>query len=84
MHSGQRWPGLKGIVQPDIQVPVEEQLLTEQRGQIGQRPGELRFQLQVLQHQHGDQRRPDLRPNRVGAGPHKCLDFQRLLQRLEE
>jgi len=40
--------------------------------------------LQVLQHQHRDQRRPHLRPHRIGAGPHKRLDFQRLLQRFEQ
>src|ERR1039457_6461813 len=84
VHPGQsRW-GLKRIVQPCPQIAIKEQLLPQQRRQRRQRPGERRFQLQVLQQQHGDQSRPNLGLHRIGAGPHKCLDFAGLLQRLKE
>src|SRR5271157_423170 len=84
VHPGQSRRGLKRIVQPRPQIAIKEQLLPQQRRQSRQRPGECRFQLQVLQHQHRDQSRPNLGLHRIGAGPHKRLDFTGLLQRLEK
>ena len=75
VHSGQRRRSRKRIVQPRPQIAVEEQLLPQQRRQRRQGPRECRFQLQVLQHQHRDQRRPHLGPDRIGAGAHECLDL---------
>ena len=43
------------------QVTVNKQLLPQEGHQIGKRPTERRSQLQVFHHQHGDQRRPELR-----------------------
>jgi len=84
VNPRQRWRRLKRIIQPRPQVPIEEQLLPQQSRQRRQRPGKRRFQLQILQHQHRDQRRPHLGPDRIGTGPHKRLDLQGLLQRLKQ
>ena len=75
---------LEGIVEPVHQIAVDEQLLPQQRHQIGQTPAKGALQLQVLQHEHGDQRRPDLGLDGILAGPHKRLDLEGLLQRLEQ
>src|ERR1035441_9817348 len=40
--------GLKGMIDPHPQVTVDEQLLPQQRHQIGKRPAEAGLQLQVL------------------------------------
>src|SRR6266852_2245897 len=84
MHPRQNRGCNEWVVQPDVQIPIYKQLLPHQRHQIRQRPTVLRPQLQVLQQQDGDQRRPDLRLQRIGTGTHKSLDPQQLLQRLEE
>jgi hypothetical protein len=49
-------------------------------GQIGKRPAEAGFHLQVLQDQHGDEHRPDLRLDRIGAGAQERLYFRCLFQ----
>ena len=44
VHAGQRRWSLKRFVQPRPQIPIEEQLLSQQRRQRRQRPAKLRFQ----------------------------------------
>ena len=61
-----------------------EQIHPQQGHQIRQRPAELGSQLQEPQDQHGDQCGPNLDLDGIGAGPHKGLDLEVLLQRLEE
>ena len=78
-----RWR-LIGIVQPLKQVTIDEQLLAQERDEIGEAPSERAPQLQVLHQQHGDQGGPDLRLDRIFGGADKGLDFESLLDRLEE
>ena len=40
--------------------------------------------MEVLQDQHGDESRPDLRLHSIGAGPEKRLDLQVLFDGLEK
>ena len=63
---------------------MREEIHAEQGDQVPQGPREAGPQLQVLQQQDGDQRRPDLDLQGIGAGPHEGLDLQRLLQSLEQ
>ena len=70
--------------QVDTTGPAVAQLLAQQCRQIGKRPTEAGFHLQVLQDQHGDQRRPDLRLDRIGAGAQERLYFRCLLQGLKQ
>ena len=78
------WRSFHRIVKPYPQVSEDEQLLAQQRRQIGKRPAEAGFHLQVFQNQHGDQRRPDLRLDRIGAGAQERLHFRCLFQGLEQ
>ena len=78
------WRPLQRIVEPCPQVSENEQLLAKQCRQIGKRPAEAGFHLQVLQDQHGNQRRPDLRLDRVGAGAQERLHFRCLFQGLKK
>jgi len=64
------------MIDPKPQIAVDEQLLSQERDQVRQRPTERRLQLQVLDQQHGDQGRPDLRLQRVGRGAGKGLNAQ--------
>src|SRR5271157_1981361 len=64
------------MIDPHPQVTVDEQLLPQQRHQIGKRPAEGGLQLQVLDQQYGDQRRPDLRLQGVGGSPDEGLHPQ--------
>jgi hypothetical protein len=41
---------------------MREEVHPQQGDQVRERPGEARPQLEVLEEQHGDQRRPDLKP----------------------
>jgi hypothetical protein len=68
MHASQDRGGLERSIQPDIQVPIDKQLLPDQRYQIRQRPSECGFQLQVLQDQHGYKLSPTREPSRVPLG----------------
>src|SRR5579872_1414735 len=63
------------LIQPSPQVAMDKELLPQERHQIGERPVEGGFQLQETQHQHGDQGRPHLGFDRIGAGAHKGLDL---------
>src|SRR5664279_5793133 len=71
--------GLKGMIDPHPQVTVDEQLLPQQRHQIGKRPAEAGLQLQVLDQQQGNQRRPDLRLQGIGGSSDEGLHPQVLL-----
>jgi hypothetical protein len=64
------------LINPTPQVAVDEQLIAQQSHQIGEAPVPGAAQLQVAQYNHGDQRRPDLHPHGVLAGPDKGLDAQ--------
>ena len=70
-----RWRLIR-IVKPSEQITVNKELLTQQGHQIGQAPGEGALHLQVLDHQHRDQRRPDLRLNGIFRSSHERLDFE--------
>src|SRR5258708_6707784 len=78
-----RW-SLEGIVEPSHQVAVDEQLMSYQRHEVGEAPGKGAAHLQVLQQEHGDQRRPDLDLHGVLACTDKRLDLERLLEGLKK
>lgn len=80
----QQWRSLIGVVQPSPQVAIYGQLLPQQGNEGRQAPAMGALQLQVLQNQHGDERRPDLNLHRVLAGTDEGLDLQALLESLEE
>ena len=67
-----------------MQVAIDKQLKTEHGDQIGEGPAECRLQLQVAQHQHRDQGRPDLRVHRVRSGAQERLNLQILFYRLKQ
>ena len=75
---------LERFIDPGNQVAIDEQLLAQQSGEIGQTPAKASAQLQVLEHEQRDQSGPDLNLQGVGAGAHEGLDAQVLLQRFEE
>src|ERR1700747_868123 len=75
---------LEGIVEPEQQIPVNKELLSQQGAQIGQRPAESGAELQILQQQHGDECCPNLGLQRVGRSSDKGFDAEQLLQRLEK
>src|SRR5439155_11581456 len=58
--------------------------MSYQGHQMGEAPGEGAAQLEILQQEHGDQRRPDLDLHRVLAGTDKRLDLERLLEVLKK
>ena len=67
-----------------MQVAIDKQLKAEHRDQIGKGPAECRLQLQVAQHEHRDQGRPDLRVDRVRSGTQERLDLQILFYRFKQ
>jgi len=81
---GELGRGLKGLIDPGEQIAIDEQLLAQQRGEIGQAPAEAGTQLQVLEQEQGNQGGPDLNLQGVGAGADESLDAEVLLERLEE
>ena len=58
--------------------------MPQERNQIGQGPGKPGAELEIFHNQHCDQSRPDLRFHGIGAGTEECLDFQILLDCLEQ
>jgi hypothetical protein len=75
---------LKGLIDPGEQIAVDEQLLAQQGGEIGQAPAEAGAQLQVLEQEQCDERGPDLNLQSVGAGADEGFDAEVLLERFEE
>ena len=75
---------LKRLIDPVPQVTVDEQLLAQQGGQIGQAPAEAGAQLQVFEQEHGNQGGPYLDLQGVGAGADEGLDAQVLFEGLEQ
>ena len=69
---------------PGPQIPIGEQVIPQQRHEIGERPGDPRPELQVLQQQDRDQCCPNLDLEGVGRCPHERLDLEILLDCLEE
>ena len=65
MPAGESGGRLEGIVEPGEQIPVNKELLAQQRAQIGQRPTKAGAELQIFQQQQGNQCCPDLRLQRV-------------------
>ena len=63
---------------------IDEQLLAQQSGEIGQAPAEAGTQLQVLEQEQCDQGGPDLNLQGIGAGTDEGLDAEILFERLEE
>ena len=84
MHAIQDGWSLERIIQPLVQVAVNKQLLAQQGDQVRQRPVKFGFELQKLQDQNRDQRRPELCLQRIGAGPDEGLHASQLLQAFEE
>jgi hypothetical protein len=80
VDASQRWRSLERIIQPLIQIPIDNQLLTQQGHQVRQRPVASRLELHILQDQHSDQRSPDLGLRRICAGSVERLDASQLLQ----
>jgi hypothetical protein len=80
----QSWGWLKGIIEQGEQIPVNKELLAQQRAQIGQGPAEAGAELQIFQHQHSDQCCPNLRLQRIGRGSHESLHPEQLFQGLEK
>ena len=76
VNSGEGRRSLIGIVEPSEKVAVNKELLAQQGHQIGQTPVEGALHLQKFDHQHRDQRRPDLRLNSIFRSSHERLDFQ--------
>jgi len=58
--------------------------MSEQRHQVRQRPSERRHELEVTQDQHGYERCPDLRLDRIGVGPEERFDLQVLFDRFKK
>lgn len=76
IHLGVVNPGrprrrLEQIVEPGKQVPIDEQLRSQQGYKVGQTSLEGALHLQILHHQHGEENRPYLRRNRVSRGAHE-------------
>src|SRR5262249_61947242 len=63
---------------------IDKQLLAQQGDQVRKRPAKTCAPLQVLEQQHGNQGRPDLDLQGVGAGTDEALDPQVLLERSEK
>ena len=82
--GGEQGRGLERLIEPGKQVAVDEQLLVQQGGEIGEAPAEAGAQLQILEQEQGDQGGPDFNLQGVGAGADEGLDTQVLLERLEE
>src|SRR5579859_1397364 len=74
----------KRLIEPSEQVAMDEELLAQQRHQIGQRPTPGGAQLKIFQQEHGDQRRPDLNFERVGACADETLHPQILFEGAKE
>jgi hypothetical protein len=74
----------KRLIEPRPQLAMRKEVHPQQGDQVRQRPREAGPQLEVLEEQDGDQRRPDLDLEGIGAGPHEGLDLQVLFQGLEE
>ena len=75
---------MKRLIDPGEQIAVDEQLLAQQGGEIGQAPAEAGAQLQILEQEQGDERGPDLNLQSVGAGADEGLDAKILLQSFEK
>ena len=73
--------GLKGLIDPGEQIAIDEQLLAQQSGEIGEAPAEAGTQLQVLEQEQCDQGGPDLNLQGIGAGADEvgCHSYQGFL-----
>jgi hypothetical protein len=63
---------------------VREQVHPQQGHQVGERPGIPGFELQGPHDQHGNEGRPNLHLDHIGADPDKGIDLEALFQGLEE
>src|SRR5512139_842131 len=78
------WGNLKRMIEPSPKIPMGKQIHSQQGHQIRKGPIELGSELKEPQDQHRNQCCPNLNPHRIGAGPHKGLDFEVLFQSLKE
>jgi hypothetical protein len=76
--------GLVGLIDPAPQLAVDEQLLAQQDGRIGQAPGEAGAELEIFEQERRNERGPDLNLEGVGAGADEGFDAPVLLESLEE
>ena len=67
---------LERIVEPFVEVTIDEELLPQQRHQVGEAPAECTLELQVLDQQHGDEGSPYLCLNRVFRAAEEGLELQ--------
>jgi hypothetical protein len=74
-----RW--LEGIVQPQPQVAVDEQLLAQQCRQIGHGSDETSLALQILNQQHGNERGLDPEFQAIAGVPAKIFTLRLCLKR---
>lgn len=78
-----RWRG-EWFVEPDYEIAISEEIHPQPRHEIGQTPDKPGRPLQIAQHQHRDQCRPNLRLSPVAPGADERFDPQVLLQGLEK
>lgn len=71
-------------VQPRPQIAVTEQVEPQHRRQIRQAPRPCGFQLEKLQEEHGNQRCPNLRLDRVLSGAHNRVRQRRMRGRFAQ
>jgi len=75
---------VKGIVEPVLQIPVGEEVQTQQGHQSAERPREAGVELRLFEDEDGEQRGPLLHLERVLTGAREDVDAQVLFDRLEE
>src|SRR5215510_8552246 len=74
----------EGFIQPGPEISIDKEIHSQQRGQIRQRPSKLRFHLEVLQNQHGNQCGPNLNVKRIGRCADEGFDPEVLLEGFKE
>src|SRR6266498_641628 len=81
---GKRRGSIERIFQPLPEVAIAEQMHADECDQVRQRPIPPAAELQKLQDENGDERRPDLGTDSVGGGTDEGLDVQVLLDGFEK
>ena len=79
-----RWCFGKRLVKPFPQVSIDKQVHSKKVNQIGERPSESSFHLEVLNQQHRNHGRPNLSPDRIGGRADEAFDSKILFQHLKE
>jgi len=76
--------GRERVVEPGPEIPMAEEVEAKKGDEIGEGPSPAGLELQVLQDQDGDERRPELDLKSVGAGADEGLDSEILFDGFEE